>query len=322
MTTLTGPGPRHRDLLTKHPLIRCAAPLLVLTTALLAAGCSPSRFVASSLGDALAQDSLVYAGDEDIELVGAAIPFGLKTMETLLVEVPDHRELLTAAARGFTQYAYVFVQIPADELEDVDVAAAYAERARARRLYLRARGYGLRGLGFDDDEAIERLRRDPDGALADMRSEDLEALYWTAIAWSAAIALGKDQPALIADLPVVDAMVSRATALDQDFDAGGLHTFLITYEMARPGGGDEAVAIATRHFQHAVELSEGARVAPFVAMAETVSIKQRERQTFESLLERALTIDADARAEWRLANHVMQRRARWLLTRKDVYFLE
>jgi len=117
-------------------------------------------------------------------------------------------------------------------------------------------------------------------------------------------------------------MIARATALDPDFDAGGLHTFLITYEMARPGGGAQAVAIATRHFQHAVALSDGERVAPFVAMAETVSIKQRERQTFEKLLERALTIDADARAEWRLANHVMQRRARWLLTRKDVYFLE
>ena len=155
-----------------------------------------------------------------------------------------------------------------------------------------------------------------------MTEENLETLYWTGIAWSAAISLGKDHPALIADLPVVDAMVERATMLDPDFDHGGLHTFLIAYEMGRPGAGAEAAEIAYQHFRRAVELSEGERVAPFVAMAESVTVARGERTAFEDILEQALTIDADRRAEWRLANHVMQRRARWLLTRMDMYFLE
>ena len=274
------------------------------------------------MADALARDSLVYAGDGDIELVGAAIPFALKTIETLLAEIPEHRGLLKAAARGFTQYAYVYVQLPADELEERDVAAAYDQRARARRLYLRARDYGLRGLGFDDDDALARLQRKPESALADVGVEDLETLYWTGIAWSAAISLGKDQPALIAELPVVDAMVARTTALDPDFDDGGLQTFLITYEMGRPGAGAEAAEIAYQHFQRAVELSGGQRLAPYVAMAESVAIAQRQRRAFEHRLGQALAIDTDGRAEWRLANHVMQRRARWLLARTDTFFLE
>ena len=291
-------------------------------TALLASACSPSRIVASSLGNALAEDSLVYAGDDDVELVGAATPFGLKTMETLLAEVPKHRRLLTAAARSFTQYAYVYVQLPADELEERDVAAAYDARARARRLYLRARTYGLRALRLDDDGSLERLRSNPRGALARVRARDLEALYWTGIAWSAAIALGKDDPDLIAGLPVVDAMIARAGALDPDFDDGGLHTFLISWEMGRPGAGASAADIARKHFRRAVELSEGSRVAPFVAMAESVSVSRNQRRAFEDYLTQAIAIDADSRAEWRLANHVMQRRALWLLARADTYFLE
>lgn len=322
MTTTTAPARRRRHPRSESRLDRCAALALALTAAALAAGCSPSRFVASSLGDALAQDSLVYAGESDIELVGAAVPFGLKTMESLLVEVPDHRGLLTATARGFTQYAYVFVQLPADELEDRDVAAAYEQRARARKLYLRARDYGLRGLGFHDQAALERLHRDPQSAIAHVGTEDLETLYWTTLAWSAAISLGKDHPALIADLPLVDALVDRATALDPDFDAGGLHTFMIAYTMGQPGAGAEALETVSGHFQRAVELSEGARAAPFVSMAESVAIPRGERRAFETLLDRALSIDADARPEWRLANHVMQHRARWLLARKDAYFLE
>jgi len=302
--------------------IRLCSFAVLLAAMLSSSACSTSRFVASSMGNVLAEDSLVYAGDDDIELVGAAVPFGLKTMEALLVKVPEHRGLLTAAARGFTQYAYVFVQLPADELEEQDVAAAYAERARARRLYLRARNYGLRGLGLGSEEALARLRREPDASLADMGPAQLEALYWTGIAWSAAISLGKDRPQLIADLPVVDAMVARTAALDPKFDDGGLQTFLISYEMGRPGAGADSVAIATRHFRRAVELSSGERVAPFVAMAESVCVANNQRREFEALLQQALDVDADEREQWRLANHVMQRRARWLLARTDTFFLE
>jgi predicted anti-sigma-YlaC factor YlaD len=42
---------------------------------------------------------------------------------------------------------------------------------------------------------------------------------------------------------------------------------------------------------------------------------------FESLLNRALAIDPDANPDTRLLNLVMQRRARWLLSRKAELFL-
>ena len=294
--------------------------LVALASITLACGCT--QLVASSMGNALAEESLVYAGDSDIELVGAAIPFGLKTMETVLLQVPEHRALLTATARGFTQYAYVYVQLPADELEDSDVEAAYRQRGRASRLFLRARDYGLRSLGFDAPGSVSTLRTGPERAFAGFGSEDMEALYWTAIAWTAAIALAKDEPALIGELPIVDAIIQRAVTLNVDYDDGGLHTFLISYGMGQPGAGAQAAEIAEQHFRQALKLTGGERVAPFVAMAESVAIAKQQRREFEHLLEQAIAIDADSRAEWRLANHVMQRRARWLLARSDMYFLE
>ena len=42
---------------------------------------------------------------------------------------------------------------------------------------------------------------------------------------------------------------------------------------------------------------------------------------FESLLNQAMAINADAKPEWRLMNLVTQRRAKWLLTRTDQLFL-
>lgn len=277
-----------------------------------ASGCSVREYAARSIGDAMVAGGDVYASDGDIELVGAATPFGLKTMESLLAAAPDHRGLLLAATRGFTQYAYVYVQLPAEDLERRDVARAYAERDRARRLYLRARDYGLRGLGLVESDAARRLFFNPQAALVSTTREDVPLLYWTGVAWAAAISLGKDSPALVAGLPAVDALIARAVALDADFDHGTLQSFLIGYEMNRPNAAADAAQRARAHFERAVALSEGQHAAPYIALAESVAAPARERAEFDALLTQALRIDASARPEWRLANLVMQRRARWL----------
>lgn len=286
--------------------------------ALLAAvpGCSVRQMAASSIGDAFAGGGDAYAADDDIELIGAATPFGLKTIESLLGTVPEHRGLLLAAARGFTQYAYVWVQSPAEEMEEHNVDAAYAQYARARKLYLRARDYGLRGLGV----TREAMRDAPVAALSRAAKEEVPLLYWTALAWGAAISLSKDDPATIAGLPAVDTLVRRAAELDIDWDSGALRGFLIGYEINRPNAAPDAMARARAHFARAVELSGGLQAAPYVSLAETVAVARRDRREYETLLRQALAVDADRRPEWRLANLVMQRRARWLLARAEHQF--
>jgi predicted anti-sigma-YlaC factor YlaD len=79
---------------------------------------------------------------------------------------------------------------------------------------------------------------------------------------------------------------------------------------------------ARKHFERAMQLSGGLRASPMVSLAETVAVREQDRKEFRSLLERALAVDPDARPEWRLANLVMQRRARWLLSREDLLFAE
>ncbi len=275
-----------------------------------------------AVADAIAGSGAGYASDNDIVFVGAASPFGLKTTEGLLEEVPEHRGLLLAAARGFTQYAYVYIEQPANEIESIDVGFAYAERARARNMYVRARDYGLRGLEVDHPDVMKSIYSDPDRALSMTKAEDVPFLYWTAAAWGSAISLSKDDPALIADLPTVEALIGRAYALDESFDAGAIHVFLISYEMSQSGLREDAAARARRHFDRALELSHHLQAAPYVAYAEAVTIAEQDKAEFKGMLDQALAIDVDAKPEWRLANLVMQRRARWLLVHTDDLFLE
>lgn len=291
--------------------------ILILTTA---SGCSVRRYAINKLADALAGSGTTFASDEDLELVRDAVPFSLKLIESLLAETPRHRGLLQAAASGFTQYAYAFVQQDADQMEGKNLEAARALHGRARRLYLRARQYGLRGLEVSHRGFSSTLRADRARALGATSPSDVPLLYWTAVSWAAAISISKDNPELVADLPLAQALIDRALELDEDFENGAIHSFLITYEMSRQGGAGDPAARARRHFDRAMQLSKGQLASPLVALAEAVSVSQQNRAEFEMLLGRALAIDVDARPEWRLTNLVMQRRARWLLSQVDELF--
>jgi TRAP transporter T-component len=70
----------------------------------LASGCSMKRIAVNKLGNALASGGSTFEGDEDPDLVAAAIPFGLKLYESLLAESPKHRgladELLASQAQA------------------------------------------------------------------------------------------------------------------------------------------------------------------------------------------------------------------------------
>ncbi|MBI2948887.1 MAG: hypothetical protein HYY23_14700 [Verrucomicrobia bacterium] len=297
----------------------CIALLGLLLVA--APGCSIRKFAINKLGDALSKTGTTFASDDDPDLIKDAVPFSLKLIESLLAETPNHAGLLLAAASGFTQYAYAFVQQDADETEARDLAEATALRGRARRLYLRARNYGLRALDTAHPAFTSALRANPKQAIKLARKADVPALYWTAASWAAAIALSKDNPELVADLPLVEALIDRALELDESFGEGSIHSFLIAYEMSRQGRVGDPAARSRQHFERAWALSRGQQAAPLVALAEAVTVQKQDVKEFESLLNRALAINADAHPDSRLINLVMQRRARWLLSRKEDLFL-
>lgn len=111
---------------------------MLLLYSLLLNGCSIHQFALNQVSDAIASGGETFSTDNDLELVRDASPFSLKLMESLLAGNPRHRGLLLALSKGFTQYAYAYVQLHADELEENDITTAYSERERAKRMYLRA----------------------------------------------------------------------------------------------------------------------------------------------------------------------------------------
>ena len=123
-------------------------------------------------------------------------------------------------------------------------------------------------------------------------------------------------------MPLVESLIYRALELDESYDYGVIHNFLISYEMSKMGAKKDLAVSARQHFDRAVALSEGHQAAPYVTFAEVVSVSQQNRKEYQAMLEHALQIEINAHPEWRLVNLVMQRRANLLLARIENYFVE
>ena len=303
-----------RGAATRTPMLA----LVLLAVAL--PGCSIKKMAINTLGDALAETGSTFASDDDTELVAAAVPFGLKTIESLLAQSPTHKGLLLAACSGFTQYAYAFVQDPADYVEAEDLSRATAMRARAKKLYLRAVGYGLRGFDVEFPGFREQLRKDPDAVLARTTKKHVPLLYYTAAAWAAAFAVDITDSELSVNQTAIEKMMTRALALDETWGLGSLHDFFISWEAGHASAGG-TIEKAREHYLRARELSDGKRISPLLSYAESVLVSQQKKKEFEALLNEALQFDvAKAPPEYKLANVIGQRRAAWLLSRVDELF--
>jgi predicted anti-sigma-YlaC factor YlaD len=268
----------------------------------------------------LASSGDVFTRDDDPELVGQAIPFGLKLYESLLDSAPKNKDLLIATCSNFTQYGVAYLETEAAVLGEANHHDEVAHlNDRALKLYLRARGYCLRAMEVRFPGIGAKLLTDPATALAKAQKKDVPLLYWMAASWGSAIGLGLDKPDLVIDMPVVRTLAERALALDDAWSKGALHEMFISLDSlpAALGGSPES---ARTHFKRAVEIQQGLSPGPYVALAVGVAMPVQDRDEFQKLLEQALAIDPAKDPKTQLVTLVQQRRARALLDHIDTMF--
>ena len=282
--------------------------------------CSLKKMAVNTVANTLSEVGSTFTSDEDVQLVGDALPFALKFYESILESTPRHQGLLLATCSAFTQYSYAYVETAAEALPSVRSTEIQTLRDRALNLYLRGRGYCFRAInarfGAGSSEA---LLQQPETVLARAKREDVPLLYWTAASWGAAIYLGLDRPDIAIDLPMIRVLADRAIALDDGWGTGTLHELFITLDsLPEVLGGDPVRAKA--HFDKAVALQKGLSPGPYVALSSS-AVNNRDRAEFERLLKLALAVDPDKNPATRLVTLITQKRARLMLEHIDEKFV-
>ena len=275
-------------------------------------GCAVRPLVLNHVADALAMPGQDL--EDDILLAREASAFYLKLSESVLRETPGNLKLAESVASGFTQYAYAFVSLEADQLQSKDAKAAQRMKERAARLYARANKHAMTALekttpGFT--KALMNLQ--PGGALR-LSDAQVGVAYWAAAAWGGMISLSKDDPDTVADLPLAMKLAKLAWETKPDHGRGSLSSLMGTFEASSPGG---SLTLAEKYFDQAIAQSKGQSAGPWVAKAESIAMAKQDPQLFAQLLKEAIRISA---AHRHLDNEVMRARAAWLLeTLEDLF---
>jgi hypothetical protein len=308
---------------------RCALPLdLALFVALLAlvAGCDMTTFTARSSAKLFRRASVAFDEQPDYELARQAAPALIMQLEGVLRVVPDDPDLLFSTSKSWASYAFGFIE---DDMQAAeargDLEEAERVRARARRMYLRARDLGLELLEQLAPGAKAAAKAGPESLARFVATEldDVEhapALLWTGNAWGAAIDISRDDPSLVADKELARVLVERSVELDESYMFASGHTFL-GYDRAilspALGGDPEA---GKKHFERALALTKRQALLVQLNYARSYAAQTQRRDLYVSLLNEVITApDADA-GQSRLANEVARRRARRLLDNVDELF--
>ena len=302
---------------------RCGYAAAFALSVFLFAGCSIQKMAVDQTATVMGDGLVAFDSEEDMQFAREAFPASLKTMETFLVSSPENETLLLLLARGYASYSFAFVE---SEYEKAVVDGTEEEieyhKARARKLYLRARGFGFRLLGNAElqEAALGHDIPATEKALEGLGKDAGPGLFWTAYAWGSAVQVGQDNPDLLAGLPIIERMMGRVLELGPEYYYSGAHLFFGVYYASRPPmfGGDPKKSKAS--FDVAME-KHGSQNLLIPLMEGLFYAKQtQDRALFDKRMQEVLNADLSEHPELRLNNEIARARARFWLGQADELF--
>ena len=250
----------------------------------------------------------------DYEVARTIAYAGLGQFEGMHELAPDNEDALFLLTKGWTATTFAFIEDDYEMAVDAedDTRAEY-HRARARAAYDRAIQYGIallemRARGFDKAKNnVASMKR----YLSQFYKHDALNLLWVGTAWLGKANIAKDEPAVVAELHVGEALVERSIELDESLAYGGGRMALGAYH-ARTAMAELDVSL--KHFLRAIELTRGNALLPKFTMAKTYYCMKGDKASYEKTL-REIVDASDVLPEQRLQNAIAKRRARRYLSK-------
>lgn len=247
--------------------------------------------------------------ESDLDFAEHAIPGNLILLEALYrAKDKDDDHLAFLLTQGYTGYTLGFV-------EDVDPE-------RAKVLYTRARDYGLRSLRKNKkfSEAFDQGQDEFKQSLQQFGKPDVPMIFWTANAWGNLINVSISDPAVLGDLPKVNAMMEFVLKHDETYFYGSAHLYFAAILATTPknlGGKPDS---ARYHFEQCFAIGKNAFILPHLYMAKSYCVQMQDKALFEKLLSTIDETSLEILPEQRLVNAIAKRKAKRLSERIDELF--
>ena len=233
---------------------------------------------------------------------------------------PENFNLLKKGVEGFTMYAFGFLMEKADRAIINNYSTGVGLQEMSHQYFVDAIDFGERGINLKYNDYQKWITGEIGNIGLEPVDIDIALFYWTAAAYGGAVSSSQGDPEWVIKLPRVGLLLNEVIEKDSLWNNGAALVAMITYTMNNPEIAGESEKLARQYFDTAVNVSNGMDLGPYIAIAESVSKLNQNRNEFIQLLNQALDIDINSNPDLRLANIISRNRAEWLLANVDEFF--
>ncbi|WP_141733730.1 TRAP transporter TatT component family protein [Oligoflexus tunisiensis] len=301
--------------------MRFGSLLFLLATSVSLSNCSLKTMAVQQMGELVASGVPAFEKDEDLELIRDAIPANLKLLEAMLESDPENKQIPAILSQMYASYGFAFLEA---DLETPELGDKAKLKERINRFYQRGQQYGERALIASSKRCEQGLKviAELDSCLNDLDKDDVPALYWYGFNVAAFLNRNMNSMAALAQGPKMEKVMERVIALDESYNFGSAHLFLMLYYGARPammGGNFEK---ADAHYKAIQKQAGSDFLLADVFHARYVLVQKQDRPGFEKVLKAVIEkkVDTDKAPQLRLYNSLAKSRAKLYLNSVEDFF--
>ena len=243
---------------------------------------------------------------DDPETIKKGVPSYLILISSMIKGDPDNPDLLESGAKLYGAYASGFTDSDDSKKALSGRAFDYAGRAMC-----------IHNSDFCDVKSISYFEYEK--KLNKVGASQVESLFIFASSWAGVIEANSSDWNAVAELPKVKAGISRVIEIDETVNNGNAHLYMAVMESLLPptlGGKPE---LAKKHFDRAIEISNGENQMARVLYAEKYARMLFDRELHDKLLKQVVEADTGPQDQI-LSNTLAKQRAAELLRSADDYF--
>ena len=243
---------------------------------------------------------------DDPETIKKGVPAYLILISSMIKGDPDNPDLLESGAKLYGAYASGFTDSNESKVALSNRAFSYASQAMC-----------IRNAGFCDVKSISYFEYEK--RLNTVGSSQVKPLFIFVSSWAGVIEANSSDWNAVAELPKVKAGILRVIDIDETVNNGNAHLYMAVMESLLPptlGGKPE---LAKKHFDRAIEISNGENQMARVLYAEKHARMMFDRELHDKLLKQVVEADSGPQDQI-LINTLAKQRAEELLLSADDYF--
>ena len=295
----------------------------MICSAFLMASCSVSKIASDMTAGIFKEGAPVFEQEGDVETAEISGLAMIKTLEVFNYQNPSNKTYLNLLARSYATYAFGF-------FETRMVQYQFSDPEKYQMYFDRAKGFYKKGKSFASDlfhrkdpTLISALAKDLDltrKRVSHYDRHDIDPLFWFAFNWGSYINLSKDDITVVADLPLVEAMMAQILKVYPGFFYGGPNIFYGVYYASRPAmlGGNPVKA--KESFEAAAQTTDGKNLMVFALEAQFLAVQTMDRALFDEMIRKVNDGSVEGLPQQRLANALAKQRVKYLAANASHYF--